>query len=34
MGLLDKVKSLPWWGLILIGLFVVPWLLAFVRRAA
>ncbi len=31
--LLDKVKSLPWWVLILIGLFGVPMVLQLVRRA-
>lgn len=31
---LDKIKSLPWWGLILFGLIVVPFLLNFVRRIA
>lgn len=30
---LDKLKSLPWWALILIGLFGVPMVLSFVRRA-
>lgn len=34
MALLDKVKTLPWWGLILVGLFVVPWVLALLRRVA
>jgi hypothetical protein len=31
--LLDKVKTLPWWVLILIGLFGVPMVLSFIRRA-
>lgn len=31
---LDKLKGLPWWALILIGLFVVPFLLNFFRRVA
>jgi hypothetical protein len=31
--LLDKLKSLPWWVLILIGLFGVPMVLSFVRRS-
>lgn len=30
---LDKVKALPWWVLILIGLFGVPVVLRMVRRA-
>lgn len=34
MAVLDRVKALPWWALILVGLFIVPWLLAFVRRVA
>lgn len=34
MALLDKVKSAPWWVLILLGMFVVPWLIAMVRRVA
>lgn len=32
--LLDKLKALPWWVLILIGLFGVPMVLQFLRRAA
>lgn len=32
--LLDKLKSLPWWVLILIGLFGVPMVLNVLRRAA
>lgn len=34
MAILDRIKSLPWWALILIGLFVVPMVLQFVRKAA
>lgn len=34
MSILDKLKSAPWWVLILIGLFVVPWVLTAARRVA
>lgn len=30
--LLDKLKGLPWWVLILVGLFGVPMVLSFLRR--
>lgn len=32
--LFDKLKSAPWWVLILIGLFGVPFVLNLVRRVA
>lgn len=31
--LFDKLKAAPWWVLILVGLFGVPFVLNFVRRA-
>jgi hypothetical protein len=30
---LDKVKALPWWVLILIGMFGIPLVLRMVRSA-
>lgn len=34
MAALDRLKSAPWWVLILVGLFGVPFVLRLVSRVA